>query len=246
MFFRHKGEFSSVVSISTDDMVISGNTIESINWVKGEFKKQFEVSDLGEIKWLLGLEVKYNKAVCTLSISQNVYIDKLVKRFGLNDANTISTPFKPKPGTTLSSDQSLSTPRQTTNMQNIPYKELVGSVAWSMLTTQPDILVPSLTLLQFMQNPGRAHWEAGKHVVHYLKGTCNYVLNLTDPDKGIIAYVDTDWGSQHHQHSISGHIVSLTGMPIVWGLKKQSIVTLLSMEAKYDAMTNTFKDILWL
>ena len=244
VFFRHKGEFSSVVSISTDDMVISSNTIESINWVKGEFKKWFKVSDLGEIKWLLGLEVKHNKAAHTLSISQSAYVDKLVEHFGLNDANTISTPFEP--GTTLSTDQSPSTPRQTANMQNVPYKELVGSVAWSALATRPDISFPSLTLSQFMQNPGRTHWEAGKHVVHYLKGTCDYALNLTDLDEGIIAYVDADWGSQHHQHSISGHIVSLAGMPIVWGSKKQSIVMLSLTEAEYVAMTNTLKDILWL
>ncbi|KIM51512.1 hypothetical protein SCLCIDRAFT_33370 [Scleroderma citrinum Foug A] len=192
VFFRHEGEFLSVISISTDDMVISGNTIESINWVKGEFKKRFEVSDLREIKWLLGLEVKYNKAARTLSISQS------------------------------------------------------ASVTWSALATQPDISFPSSTLSQFMQNPGRAHWEAGKRVVRYLKGTCDYVLILTDPDEGIIAYVDADWGSQHHRHSISGHIVSLTGMPIAWGSKKQSIVALLSTEAKYVAMTNALKDILWL
>jgi len=244
VFFRHKGEFSSVISVSTDDMVISGNTIKSINWVKGEFKKWFEISDLGEIKWLLGLEVKYNKAARTLSISQSVYVDKLVKHFGLDDANTISTPFEP--GTILSSDQSPSMPCQTANMQNIPYKELVGSVAWSALVTHPDISFPSLALSQFMQNPGCAHWEAGKCVVRYLKGMRNYTLNLTDPGEGIIAYVDADWGSQHHWHSISGHIISLAGMPIAWGSKKQSIVALSSTEAEYVAMTNMLKDILWL
>jgi len=244
VFFRHEGEFLSVVSVSTDDMAISGNTIESINWVKGEFKKRFGISDLGEIKWLLGLEVKYNKAARTLSISQSAYVDKLVERFGLDDANTISTPFEPS--TILSSDQSPSTPPQTADMQNIPYKELVGSVAWSALATRPDILFPSSTLSQFMQNPGRAHWEAGKRVVRYLKGTRNYALNLTDPDEGIIAYVNADWGSQHHRHSISGHVVSLAGMPIAWGSKKQSIVALSSTEAEYVAMTNALKDVLWL
>lgn len=232
MFFRHEGEFSSVISISTDDMAISSNTIESINWVKGKFKKRFEVSDLGEIKWLLGLEVKYHK-LCTSTNLSNAL------------ASMMPTPsphsLNPAPHCPL-----ISHCQRHDKPPKIPYKELVGSVAWSVLTTQPDILFPSLTLLQFMQNPSRAHWEAGKHVVHYLKGTHNYVLNLTDPDKGIIAYVDADWGSQHHRHSISGHVVSLAGMPIAWGLKKQSIVVLLSMEAKYVAMTNTLKTILWL
>ena len=131
-------------------------------------------------------------------------------------------------------------------MQHIPYKELVSSIAWSVLATRPDISFPSLTLSQFMQNPGRMHWEAGKYVMHYFKGTHDYVLNLTNPNKGIIAYVDADWGSQNHCHSISGHVVSFTGMLVVWGSKKQSIVALSSTEAKYIAMTNALKDILWL
>ena len=244
VFFRHKGEFSSVVSVSTDDMVITGNSINLINWVKGEFRKRFEISDLGEIKWLLSLKIKYDKAARMLSISQGAYVDKLVKRFGLSDANAISTPFKP--GTALSADQSPSTPHQTAEMLHILYKELVGSIAWSALTTCPDISFPSSTLAQFMQNPERMHWEAGKRVIRYLKGTHDYALNLTDPNEGIIAYVDTDWGSQNHCHSISGFIVSFAGMPVAWGSKKQSIVALSSTEAEYVTMTNTLKDILWL
>ncbi|KAF8833826.1 hypothetical protein BDN67DRAFT_870916, partial [Paxillus ammoniavirescens] len=49
----------------------------------------------------------------------------LVERFGLNNAVPISTPLEPS--ATLSTNQSPSTPRQVTEMQNIPYKELVGS-----------------------------------------------------------------------------------------------------------------------
>ena len=150
VFFRHEGEFSSVVSILTDDMVITRNSIDSINWVKGEFRKRFEISDLGEIKWLLGLEIKYDKATCTLSNSQGAYIDKFVECFSLSDTNTISTPFEP--GIALSMDQSPSMPCQTTKMQHILYKELVGSITWSVLATCPNISFPSSTLSQFMQN----------------------------------------------------------------------------------------------
>ena len=39
-------------------MALTGDMIETIHWVKERFKEHFEVSDLGEIKWLLGHEVK--------------------------------------------------------------------------------------------------------------------------------------------------------------------------------------------
>ena len=51
VFYKHEGEhFSSVISVSMDNMAITGNLIKIINWIKGEFKKRFEISDLGEIK----------------------------------------------------------------------------------------------------------------------------------------------------------------------------------------------------
>ena len=51
VFYRHEGEhFSSAISVSMDNMAITGNLIKIINWIKGEFKKRFEISDLGEIK----------------------------------------------------------------------------------------------------------------------------------------------------------------------------------------------------
>ena len=83
-----------------NNMVITGNSIKTINWIKGEFKKRFEISDLGEIKWLLGLEVNYNKDVWTLSISQGAYVNKLVECFSLESENSVSTPLEP--GATLS------------------------------------------------------------------------------------------------------------------------------------------------
>ncbi|KIJ09319.1 hypothetical protein PAXINDRAFT_35179, partial [Paxillus involutus ATCC 200175] len=54
-------------------------------------------------------------------------------------------------------DQSPSTPRQVTKMQNIPYKELIGSFAWTVLGTCPDISFPTSTLAPFLQNPSTAH-----------------------------------------------------------------------------------------
>ena len=97
VFFKLGTDLSYVVSVSTDDMALTGDTIETIRWVKDRFKERFEVSDLGEIKWLLGHEVKYNKSVCTLSISQRTYIKSLVECFELLNVNPVSMPMESYP-----------------------------------------------------------------------------------------------------------------------------------------------------
>jgi hypothetical protein len=161
---------------------------------------------------LLGFKVKYDKTARTLSLSQHAYIDTLTKRFRLEHANTVSTPLKP--GVTLSIYQSPTTDQHANEMRNIPYQELIGSLAWAALSSRPDIAFAISTLAQFTQNPGRIHWQAVKCVLCYLKGTRDLCLNLTDPSEGMLAYTDADWGSQPHHHLISGHVVSLVGMPV--------------------------------
>jgi hypothetical protein len=244
VFFKHEGNSSTVISVSTDDMAVTANTMEAMDWLKDEFRKRFEISDLGQIRWLLGFEVKYDKTARTLSLSQRAYIDTLVERFGLENGNTVTTPLEP--GTTLSTDQSPSTTNHSDEMRNIPYHELVGSLAWAALGTRPDIAFSTSTLAQFTQNPGKPHWQAAKRVLRYLKGTRDLRLHLVDPNEGMLAYTDADWGSQPHRHSISGHVPSLAGMPVAWGSKKQNIVALSSTEAEYVAVTNSLKDVIWL
>jgi hypothetical protein len=56
VFFKHDEKLSTVVSMSTDDMAATASSIEAIKWLKDELRKRFEISDLGEIKWLLAFQ----------------------------------------------------------------------------------------------------------------------------------------------------------------------------------------------
>ena len=94
-------------------------------------------------------------------------------------------------------------------------------------------------LSQFMRNPGREHWEAVKRVIRYLKGSADIGLTLGTADTGLEAYVDADWASQSHRHSMTGYIVYLHGSPIAWSARKQSIIALSTAEAEYIALTTS-------
>ena len=63
-------------------------------------------------------------------------------------------------------------------MRNIPYQEAVGSLMYAVVATRPDIAYAVSYLARFMSNPGRAHWEAVKRVIRYLKGTKDAKLIL--------------------------------------------------------------------
>jgi hypothetical protein len=63
---------------------------------------------------------------------------------------------------------------------------------------------------------------------------------------GLEAYVDANWASQPHRHSMSGYTVLLHSSPVAWSARKQTIIALSTAEAKYIALTAVMCEILYL
>ena len=71
-------------------------------------------------------------------------------------------------------------------------------------------------------------------------------LTLGSKNAGIEAYVDADWASQPHRHSMSGYVVLLNGGPVAWSARKQSLIALSTAEAEYIALTSVAREVLFL
>jgi len=149
-------------------------------------------------------------------------------------------------GAILSSEQSPSTHEETADMQDVPYQRGIGSLMYAATSTRPDIAFAVSILSQFMRNPARTHWEAAKDVIRYLKGTATVRLTLGAEAQGLEAYVDSDWASQPHRHSMSGYAVLLHGAPVAWSSRKQSLIALSTAEAEYIALTAVAREVLYL
>ena len=80
-------------------------------------------------------------------------------------------------------------------MENRPYRELVGALAWLTLGTRPDIRFATSSLARFGHNPGRVHWDVAKRVVRHLNGTKQWLLTLRGKPPQIVVFTDADWGS---------------------------------------------------
>lgn len=244
MWYRRNGDSTLIVALSVDDLTIAG-TPDLVATFKSDIKSHFDMSDLGPMHWILGIEVQRDRAARTLAISQRAYIDTIVARFNLESANPATTPLQP--GGTLGKHQSPATPRQFEEMRDVPYREAVGSLMYAAIGTRPDITFAVTALSQFMQNPGRMHWDAVKRVLRYLKGTRELWLVYGDTQNGIKGFSDADWGSTtEHRHLISGYVYTLDGGAISWSAKKQNVVALSSTEAEYIALTHAAKEAPWL
>jgi len=52
------------------------------------------MKDLGEAKLILGLEIRRDKALGTLTLSQGKYAAQVLENFGMAECNRIGTPLE--------------------------------------------------------------------------------------------------------------------------------------------------------
>ncbi|XP_073122952.1 secreted RxLR effector protein 161-like [Henckelia pumila] len=135
-------------------------------------------------------------------------------------------------------------------MMNIPYANGVGSIMYGMVCTRPDLAHAISVVSRFMSNPGRAHWEALKWIMRYLKGPANTELMFkrqeaaTIPIKG---YVDSDYADNiDSRKSLTSFIFTAFGTTVSWKYMLQSVVALSITEAEYIAVTKAIKEAIWL
>jgi hypothetical protein len=200
------------------------------------------MKDLNEIYWLLNIKIERDRKAKTISLSQNAYIEKILKCFNLQEAKAISMPIDPN--TKMSKDQCATSEKEKDRMKNVLYRQAVGSLMWAAVATRPDIAFIVSLLSQFMENPGEVHWEGIQRVLRYLKGTKNNKLIIGKSKSGLIGYSDADWASQEHRHSISAYTFIIDGGAISWSCQKQNIIALSTAEAEFVSLTQATKEAL--
>ena len=145
------------------DILLIGNSVKVLLDVKGYLKKQFDMKDLGEANYILGIKLLQDQKNKVLALSQAFYIDKIVTRFGMENSKRGLLPFRH--GIHLSKEQSPKTPEVKELMSKKPYASAVGSLMYVMLCTMPDICYAVGVVSRYQSDPGVEHWTAVKHIL---------------------------------------------------------------------------------
>lgn len=233
----------TIVAVATDDLTIIAESNESAQLIKDQLNQHFELVDLGEIKWLLGVHITRDLENRTISLGQQTYIDEIIKRFGLEDARPISTPMEP--GSDLTPGTPHISPIKLTARERSHYREMIGALLYLSTVTRADVAYCISTLSRYLEDPSKTHLAAVQRAIRNLKQTRDKRLILGGKDPQLLAYSDADWASQAHRHSISGFAIFYGQGAVSWSSKKQPIVTLSSTEAEYVALSHIVKDLLW-
>ena len=145
---------------------------------------QFQMKDLGDAQYVLGIQIVRNRKNKTLAMSQASYIDKMLSRYKMQNSKKGLLPYRY--GIHLSKEQCPKTPQEVEDMRNIPYASAVGSLMYAMLCTRPDICYSVGMVSRYQSNPGRDHWTAVKNILKYLRRTKDYMLMYGTKDQYLL------------------------------------------------------------
>jgi hypothetical protein len=244
-FKREEGEYT-ITDTYTDDVFGASTTDNEIKKRKDEMGAQWEIKDVGENEYFLGMRVQQDLREGTIRLTQRPYWEHVVNRFDLAYVPLRNIPLPV--GLVLENNMSPQTDSERLQMKDKPYRAVLGSVMWGQLATRPDLSFSVSLLARFQADPGIAHWNALLHVVGYIKNTMDYGLTyLRDTDITPTAFVDADYGGcRDSRRSTSGYVFTMAGGPVTWSSKRQSTVALSTVEAEYVAMSRCAQQMVWM
>ncbi|GJZ20796.1 uncharacterized mitochondrial protein-like protein [Tanacetum coccineum] len=88
---RHKGDIL-LVQVYVDDIIFGSTKKELCNAFEKLMHEKFQMSSIGELTFFLGLQVQQKKD--GIFISQDKYVDEILKKFGFTEVKTASTPME--------------------------------------------------------------------------------------------------------------------------------------------------------
>ncbi|GJT48836.1 retrovirus-related pol polyprotein from transposon TNT 1-94 [Tanacetum coccineum] len=196
----------------------------------------FEMLMMGELKFFLGLQVHQSPG--GIFISQSQYAIELLKKHGLDECVSISTPM---------ATERLDADLQGTPTDQTTYRHMIGRLMY-LTTSRPDIAFATFVCAHYQARPMVKHLKEVKRIFWYLRQSYN--MGLWYPkDFGfeLIAYSDANHaGCKDDCKSTSGGLQFLGGKLVSWSSKKQDCTAMSTAEVEYVSLSACCAQVIWM
>jgi transposase InsO family protein len=247
VYRQEKGFSVIIISLYVDDLVLFSNDLKSLTSFKAALSTRFKMKDLGEAKFVLGIEIIRDRSKRTIALSQASYTRQLLRTYDMEACNPTDTPVQ--------SSVRLAPPAETfkATVRDIRrYQAAVGALMFASICTRPDITYAVGQLSQYASNPDKSHFHALTQVFRYLRGTVEYRLSYKGAGRAedvpsLVGYSDADWaGDVGQRRSTTGYAFLLCGGAVSWQSKRQRTIAQSTVEAEYMAAASATKEAIWL
>nr|GEU32133.1 ribonuclease H-like domain, reverse transcriptase, RNA-dependent DNA polymerase [Tanacetum cinerariifolium] len=164
-------------------------------------------------------------------VSQDKYVDEILKKFSFLTVKTTSTPMQ--------TSKPVMKDENAKDVDIYLYRSMIGSLMY-LTSSRPDIMFVVCACARFQVTPKVSHLHAVKRIFRYLQGQPKLgLLYPKDSPFNLKAYTDSDYaGASLDRKSTTGGCRFLRSRLISWQCKKQTIVASSNAEAEYVAASN--------
>ncbi|GJY54958.1 retrovirus-related pol polyprotein from transposon TNT 1-94 [Tanacetum coccineum] len=235
VYRRHGGDIL-LVQVYVDDIIFGSTNPDFSKRFANLMKNNFEMSMMGELKFFLGLQV--HQSPRGIFISQSQYAIELLKKHGLDECVSMSTPM---------ATERLDADLQGTPTDQTTYRRMIGGLMY-LTASRPDIAFATFVCARYQARPTVKHLKEVKRIFRYLRQSYN--MGLWYPkDSGfeLIAYSDADHaGCKDDCKSTSGGVQFLGGKLVSWSSKKQDCTAMSTAEAEYVSLSACCAQVIWM
>ncbi|RVW30369.1 Retrovirus-related Pol polyprotein from transposon TNT 1-94 [Vitis vinifera] len=184
LFIKHSAAGGvTAFLVYVDDIIVTGNDEREKHEVKQRLATEFEIKELGKLKYFLGIEVAYSTQ--GIFISQQKYVTDLLAETGKIRCKPVFTPMDP--------NHKLGEVKEEPVVDKRMYQRLVGRLIY-LAHTRPDIAYSVSVISQFMHDSREPHLQATYKVLHYLKGNLGKgILFKKNNTLALETYTDADF-----------------------------------------------------
>ncbi|GJV84434.1 putative ribonuclease H-like domain-containing protein [Tanacetum coccineum] len=184
-----------VYKVYVDDIIFGSTQKELCTEFEKLMHKKFQMSSIGELIFFLGLQVTHKDD--GIFISQDKYVDEILKKFDFSTVKTASTPME--------TSKPLMKDENAKDVDVHLYRSMIGSLMY-LTSSRPDIMFVVCACARFLVTPKVSHLHAMKRIFRYLKGQPK--LGLWYPKDSpfyLESYTDSDYaGSCLDRKSTTG------------------------------------------
>ena len=223
------------------------------------FMKMIEIRDMRSLIYFLGVRVIHDIKAKTVHLIQNIYMDKLVKEYNINETSQTSSQ------TLIFNEELASFDDEVDSARMHLYRKKVESICYSAIMTRSDIAKSASKLAEYLINSGPIHMRAADHCLRYLYGTKYLGIQYSAKGEDEItamanheqistnkqankqvfeATADASYANNSDRKSSEGYTFKLFGGMIDWASRKQLTVTTSTTEAELLSMLHAGKELI--
>jgi hypothetical protein len=228
-----------------DDINIIGNE-QDINEARHHLKAEFEMKDLGQTKFCLGLQLEHLPS--GIFVYQCAYIQKMLEKFNMDKAYPCKTPMVVR---SLDIEKDPFRPQDEGEKilgPEVPYPSGIGALMYLANSTWSDIAFAVNLLARHSAAPTKRHWVVVKTVFRYLNGIRDLGLFYQrNPDQNLLSYADAGYLSNpHNSKSHTGFVFMNGGTAISWKSSKQTLIFTSTNHFEIIALYEASRECAWL